>query len=83
MGEIVAASAGRMTYKADFPHLRSKTRGILYLRKKTKADLLQLAAKLLARAANAENVPLRAVRVQTRPAKRPKWAESLPRRRAE
>ena len=27
MGEIVAASAGRMNSRADFPHLRSKTRG--------------------------------------------------------
>ena len=48
MGGIVAASAGRMTYKAD---------------------LLQLTAKLLPPAANAENVPLRAVRLQTRPVK--------------
>ena len=32
MGGIVAASAGKMTYKADCPHLRSRT----------KVDLLQL-----------------------------------------
>ena len=43
VGGIVAASAGRMTSRAVFPHLRPKTRGdLLHLRSKTKADLLHL-----------------------------------------